>query len=90
MANRYAVVIHSQAPSDFLALVRDYLRTHDPEMKFLLCSKVEEVGSFLACELIQNESHKLWRIQIPIGLVVAIAELEKDQTPIGFLADIIK
>lgn len=88
MANRYAVIINSQAPSDFFALVKDYLRTHDPEMKFLLCSKVEQDGSFLACELIQNESHKLWHIQIPIGFVVAIADLEKDQTPIGFLADI--
>ncbi len=88
MADRYAVIIDSEAPRDFLALVKDYLRTHDPEMKFLLCSKAEQIGSFLACELIQNESHKLWRIQIPINFVVAIAELEKDQAPIGFLADI--
>jgi hypothetical protein len=57
-------------------------------MKFLLCSKAEQIGSFLACELIQNESCKLWRIQIPINYAVAIAELEKDQMPVGFLADI--
>jgi hypothetical protein len=86
MATRlYAVVLHSQSPPELLALVEDYLHVHDSRMKFLLCSNIEPVGTFLHCELVQNETRKLWCIQIPISFVVAIADLSKGQSPPGFL-----
>ena len=80
-----AVLLDSRAPPELLALVKDYVKTHDPEMKFLLCTGVVPVGAFLQCELLQNESRKLWRLQIPTGYVVAIAEISSEQKSLGFL-----
>ena len=81
----HAVVLNSRSPPELLALVKDYLKTHDPEMKFLLCTSVVPAGPFLQCELLQNESRKLWRIQIPLTYVAAIAEISSDQGSFGFL-----
>ncbi len=86
MADRlYAVVLDSSSPPELFALVKDYLQTQDPSMRFLLCTSIEPVGAFLHCELLQNDTRKLWRIQIPLGCVVAIADLSKGQSPPGFL-----
>ena len=82
----HAVVLDSRSPSELLALLKDYLKTHDPEMKFLLCTSVVPVGAFLQRELLQNEIRKLWRIQIPIAYVVAIAEISSEQQSFGFLS----
>ena len=82
----HAVVLDSRSPPELLALVKDYLKTHDPEMKFLLCTSVVPVSAFLQCELLQNESRKLWRIQIPIAYVVAIAEISSEQQSFGFVS----
>jgi len=81
-----AVVLDSRSPPELLALVKDYLKTHDPEMKFLLCTSVVPAGAFLQCELLQNESRKLLRIQIPIAYVAAIAEISSEQKSLGFLS----
>lgn len=82
----HAVVLDSRSPPELLALVKDYLKTHDPEMKFLLCTSVVPVGPFLQCELLQNENRKLWRIHIPLAYVAAIAEISSDQASFGFLS----
>lgn len=86
MADRlHAVVLHSGSPPELLALLKDYLQTYDPAMKFLLCSEIDAVGSFVRCRLVQNDSNKLEWVQIPTGCVVAIAELSKGNPP-GFLS----
>ena len=82
----HAVVLDSQSPPELLTLVKDYLKTHDPSMKFLLCTSIVPVGPFLQCELVQNDSRKLWRIQIPLRYVVATAELSPDHPSFGFLS----
>jgi len=82
----HAVVLDARSPPELFALVKDYLQTHDPSMRFLLCTSIEPVGAFLHCELLQTETRKLWRIQIPLAYVVAIADLSKDQSPPGFLS----
>ena len=81
----HAVVLHSGSPPELLALLKDYLQTHDPSMKFLLCSEIDAVGNFVRCRLVQNDSNKLDWVQIPTGCVVAIAELSKGNSP-GFLS----
>jgi hypothetical protein len=81
----HAVVIHSGSPPELPALLRDYLQTHDPIMKFVLCSEIDAVGSFVRCRLVQNDSNKLDWVQIPTGCIVAIADLSKSNPP-GFLS----
>lgn len=81
----YAVVLNSRSPPELFALLSDYLQEQDKRMKFLLCSSIEPVGAFLHCELLQNDTRKLWRVQIPLGCVVAVADLSKGQSPPGFL-----
>ena len=82
----HAVVLDSRSPPELFALVKDYLQTQDPSMKFLLCSSIVPVGSFLQCELVQNKTGKLSRIQIPLGCVVATVELSQGQTSLGFVS----
>ena len=86
MANqRYAVVMHSETPSELRALLKDYLQTHDPSMTFLLCVELDNADRFLRCRLAQNKARTLDWIQIPYDYVVAIVEIAQGQSP-GFLS----
>ena len=80
----YAVVLDSRSAPELFSLVKDYLQTQDPSMSFLLCTSIVPVGPFLQCDLVQNKTGKLSRIQIPIGYVVATVELSRGQTTLGF------
>jgi hypothetical protein len=82
----HAVVLARHAcPPELIALLQNYIYTHDPNMMFLLCTEVEPMGHFLRCYLMQNESKKLGWVQIPMGCVAAIAELSEGKVPPGFL-----
>ena len=84
----HAVVLSLKSPPELLSLVQDYLHTNDPTMCFLLCTDIAPAGPFLFCELVQNDTNKLGRIQIPLGYVVATVDLSKDRPPLGFLSGI--
>jgi len=82
----FAVVLNSGCPPELFALLKDYIQSQDPSMKFVLCSKVTDFGSFLRCNLVQNKTNKLGWVQIPMGYIVAIAELSQGKLPPGFLS----
>lgn len=82
----FAVVLNSGCPPELFALLKDYIQSQDPSMKFVLCSELDSTGAFLRCNLVQNKTNKLGWVQIPYGCVVALAELSQGKLPPGFLS----
>jgi hypothetical protein len=80
----YAVVLHANVPSEFLALfIEGYLR-EDKELKYLLCNSIEFVSSFVLAGVLKDNFS--WPVHIPVSYIVAIADNSAPQVAAGFLS----
>lgn len=63
-----------------------YLQKTQKGQPYLLSDRADQVGYFLACELMRDEKDSSpWKLQIPLGCVLAIADMRGDNHPLGFL-----
>jgi hypothetical protein len=80
----YAVFLHESLPKPFLELISGYLHNVVGQ-KFLSVAEVVHLAAFLECHLIENaEDKKPWVVQIPIGYVLAIADMQEGKHSLGF------
>ncbi len=81
----YVVFLQQTASADILEVVANYLQSRKT-LRYLFCRQVEQAGYFLACELVKNDKDTSpWKLQIPLGYVLSIADMRGDQHPLGFL-----
>lgn len=83
-STRFALLLHPNAPQEFLSLVSSCLRIHNEE-RYLYGSKVEHIGGFVEFHIIEKDRPD-WPVQIPVGYIVAIADMSKHQAVPGFLS----
>jgi len=81
----FAVFLHESLPKPFLELIGNYL--HDVVgHQFLSAVEVVHLGAFLECHLVESiEDKKPWVVQMPIGYVLAIADMQEGKHSLGFL-----
>jgi hypothetical protein len=80
----YAVFLNESLPNPFLELISCYLHNIVGQ-QFLSAADVVHLGAFLECHLIENaQDNKPWVVQIPIGYVLAIADMQDGKHSFGF------
>lgn len=87
MSNFYAVFLYKTLPEEFLVVTAGYLRQKDA-LSYLFASQVQQTGAFLECVLVTSRQDTCpWKIQLPLGYVIAIADMSEDRHRIGFLQE---
>lgn len=81
----HAVILHANTPPEFLALFGDLLHQRR-EVNFFFAQECIPSAFFLECQVVKNKTDTdPWKIQIPPGYVLAIADKREDKHPLGFL-----
>lgn len=82
----FAILLAPHLDSEFLALIASCLRVHEGR-NYLYGSQVDHLGNFVQFHIIEDGKPD-WPVQIPVGYVVAIADMSKPHAGPGFLSDI--
>lgn len=81
----HAVILHASTPPEFRALIGDLLHQKG-ERSFFFALECVPAGFFLECHVVKDKTDSNpWKIQIPPGYVLAIADMRGDKHPLGFL-----
>lgn len=82
----YAVFLLDSAPQPFLELTTAY--RHDLlGQQFLAAVEIVHLGPFIECHLVESiEDKKPWVMQIPIGYILAITDIQEGKHSLGFLS----
>ncbi len=84
--HRFALVLHPSVPQEFLALMAGYIRK-TRSLTYLACDGIEHLGSFVLASVVGKNNKHPWPIQVPVGYVIAIADMSKPRAGLGFLSD---
>jgi hypothetical protein len=80
----YAVFLQPTAPAQFFGMLKDFVMTADP-VSFLLSSTFEESIHFVKLTLMRKGQKTPWHLRIPVTYILAIAEIENIESPLGFV-----
>lgn len=83
---RFALLLAQKLDPEFHALIASCLLVHEGR-NYLFGSRVEHLGNFVEFHIIEDGKPD-WPVQIPVGYVLAIADMSKPQAGPGFLSDI--
>ena len=86
----FAVLLIPNVPQEIVALLEPYLETApNSKVRYFYSFRAESNGYFLECSAVKAaEKDKPWNVQVPIGFILAIAEVgeEPPKYGAGFLA----
>jgi hypothetical protein len=81
----YAVILHSGVPPEFLSLMDGGHLQEAKGLTYLLCNRIENIGNFVVADVL-NDKNSSWMVHIPVGYIVAIADLSEPNSAPGFLS----
>lgn len=81
-----AILLSPEAPTVLLEFLGEYVRDVGAR-KHLFAQSVDWVGGFVVLDIVKDSKGKdLWKVQIPVQFVLAIAPIRQDaKNPIGFV-----
>lgn len=83
----YAIFFREPILPELLSLLGGYIHTSN-NLSYIACNSVEHLGAFVLATVIKNKKDTYpWPVQIPVGCVLAIADLSKPNSGPGFLWD---
>jgi hypothetical protein len=81
----FAVVLRQDLPEEFISLMDGYIN-NEGGLLYLHCRSIEHLGPFIMISAVKDSSSPQWPIQIPVGYVIAIADMSVPHAGPGFLS----
>jgi hypothetical protein len=81
----YAVILQASLPKELLSVLDEYLMPPAGGLLYVIAAQVSPGPYFVELEMLRTRDREPWLVQIPLGYVLAIAQMSEPTAGPGFL-----